>query len=224
MIKNQIFLLQWVLAVIISVILWVVSVDENHFEVKYDLPLTPPSVSADYIVLSDHSNDSVRITFTGRGIGVLRDQITRNPESIQISIAMNDQNQIFPLRIVKEITESDIEYSGNMFSSLEPVTFSPGSIEFTMDRNTVRNLPVGITSSSQIPERYYWQEVSHSTVEIKGAESVVSQMDSCYTVPVTPGSEERSAAIVKPEGVVYIFPSSVSAELVPPVQVICRLE
>ena len=224
MIRNRTFLLQWVLAVIISAVLWVVSVNQNRFEVKYDLLLTPPSVSADYIVLSDHSHDSVRITFTGRGIGVLRDQITRNPESIQISIAMNDQNQLFPLRIEKEITGSDIEYSGNMFSSLEPIAFNPDRIEFTIDRNTVRNLPVGITSSSQIPERYYWQEVSHSTVEIKGAESVVIQMESCYTVPVAPGSEEHSVAIVKPEGVVYIIPSSVSAELVPPVQVICKLE
>ncbi|MCK4806945.1 MAG: hypothetical protein KAT09_04830, partial [Candidatus Aegiribacteria sp.] len=74
-----------------------------------------------------------------------------------------------------------------------------------------------------IPERYYWSISSNSTVEVKGAESIVSQLDSCYTVPVNPGMDNVHAAIVKPEGVVYISPSSVSAELVSPVEVIIQL-
>lgn len=208
----------------VSMMLWVISMDENLFEINDTLPLSPPSVSPNLIVLSGLCCDSVHVAFTGRGIGVLRDQLMRNPESVQVNIAISNQNQVFPVRISKELTGNNIMFSGDRYSSLSAVEFTPGSIEFTIDRNIVRNLPVAITSAAGIPERYYWSVSSNSTVEVEGAESIISQLDSCYTVPIEPGMDDISTAIVKPEGVAYISPSSVTAGLVPPVEVVIRIE
>lgn len=224
MIRSQASLWQWILALIASVMLWIFSMDENLFEINETLALSPAIVSPDFIVLSNLNQDSIHVTFTGKGIGVLRDQIMRRPEYVQISVQINDQNQIFPLKISRELTENNIIFHGDGFSSLSAVEFGPGSIEFTIDRNTIRDLPVAITSSAGIPERYYWSESSASTVEVKGAESIISQLDSCYTVAIQPGMDNVQAAIVIPEGVAYISPSSVSVGLIPPVQVITPIE
>ena len=193
--------------------------EDNLFEVNRTLPVEPPSVSSDFIVLSSISGDSIQITFTGKGYGVLRDQILRIPESVQINVTLSNQSQDFPVSILTELSGSDIVFNGDRYSSLFATAFHPGSIEYTIDRNIVRNLPVAITSSTGIPERYYWSVTSNPTVEVKGAESIVSQLDSCYTVPVAPDLDNL-AGIVKPEGVVYISPSYVSVNLVPPVEVI----
>ena len=221
---NRTHLWQWILALIVSLMLWLVSMKENLFEINSTLPLLPPSVSSDFIVLSGLGSDSVRITFTGKGYGVLRDQILRIPESVQINVAMNDQNQDFPATITRELSGSNIVYNGEEYSALAAAAFRPASIEFTIDRNIVRNLPVALVSSTDIPNRYYWSVTSNSTVEVKGAESIVSQLDSCYTVQIDPGMAFVRTTIVKPEDVVYINPSYISAELVPPVEVIKQLD
>lgn len=221
---NRTHLWQWIVALIVSLVLWVYSMDDNLFEINDTLPLEPPSVSPDFIVLNGLSSDSVHVTFTGNGYGVLRDQILRIPESVQVSVNMDDQNQDFPVTVSRELTVSNIVFNGEEYSTLSAIAFRPASIEFIVDRNIVRNLPVAITSSSDIPERYYWSVTSDPTVEVAGAESIVSQLDSCHTVQIDPGMENLRAGIVKPEGVVYISPSYISAELVPPVEVIRPLE
>lgn len=220
---NKQVLWQWILAFIASLTLWVFSMDETHFEINDTLPLSPPAMPSDLIVLSGPDRDSVRVTFTGKGIGVLREQIMRNPESVQVNVNLSDQNQVFPVRVSRELTENNILFSGDPYSTLSVVEFSPRSFEFTIDRNTVRHLPVAITSSIDIPERYYWSLSSNSAVVVEGAASIVSRLDSCYTLPVDPGMNDIRTTIVKPEGVVYINPSSISAELLPPVEVITRL-
>jgi len=224
MIRNQASLWQWILAAILSIFLWVISIDENHFEIKYTLPLATPSISSDFMVLDKISHDSVEVTFAGQGISVLRDQVISRPESIHVNIAISDQSQVFPQRIIKEFTKDNILFNGDRYSNLEATVFNPGTIELVVDRVAFRNLPVGIESSGSIPARYYWREVSRSEVEVSGAESVVSHLDSCYTSLVEPDAETTLAAIVKPEGVVYISPDSVYADLVPPVQVVTRIE
>ncbi len=198
--------------------------DENRFEINYSLPLLPPSIAPDFIVLNKISYDSIEVTFTGKGSGVLRDQLIRHPNAIQVNIALGDQNQDFPILITRELTGNNIVFREGRYSSLEATTFTPGNIELIIDRNIIRNLPVGIVSSAGIPERYYWQVTSDSKVEVTGAESIVSRLDSCYTIPVAPGTEDEHVTIVKPEGVVYIIPNSVSAELTQPVPVITELD
>jgi hypothetical protein len=197
---------------------------ENHFEINYSLPLSPPYISSDFIVLNEISLDSIEVTFTGKGSGVLRDQLIRHPEAVQVNIALSDQNQDFPICITRELTGNNIVFMEGRYSSLEATAFSPGRIELTIDRNIIRNLPVGIVSSEEAPERYYWQVTSDSKVEVTGAESIVSQLDSCYTIPIIPGTEDEHVTIVKPDGVVYIIPSSVSAELVSPVPIIAEFD
>lgn len=224
MIRNQTSLWQWIMAVIVSIALWVFSMAENHFEINCNLPLSPHSISPNFIVLNEISYDSIKVTFTGRGSGVLHDQLKRHPEAIQVNITLSDQNQDFPLRITRELSGNNIVFREGRYSSLEATAFSPGNIELIIDRNIIRNLPVKLVSTEAIPERYYWQITSNSRVEVSGAESIVSRLDNCHTIPVAPNTEDEHVTIVKPDGVVYIIPSSVSAELVPPVPVITEFE
>jgi hypothetical protein len=223
-IRNRSSLLQWILAFMLSIMLWILSLSDKPFKITATLPLSEPVISQEYIVMDDLSRDSIQVTFTGNGIGVLRDQIFHDLEAVQVNVSIIDLSQTFPLTISREFTENSVVFRENRFSTLSDVEFNPASIEFTIDRKTVRDLPVSITSTSFIPERFYWSETSVSTVEVNGAESIVNRLDSCYTVPVSPGSENPLAVIVKPDGVAYISPSSISAELVPPVQVITSLD
>lgn len=224
MIRNRTGLWQWILAGIVSITLWILSMQENYFEINFSLPLSPPSISSDFIVLNMNNTDSVDVTFMGEGGGVLRDQLMRHPESIQLDITFSNQNRNFPIHISRELTGTDIKFREERYSSLEATAFNPRSIELTIDRNIARELPVAAISSEDIPERYYWQFTSYPSVKVTGAESVVSQMDSCYTMPVTPDMESEQTAIVKPDGVVYIIPDYVTADLIPPVQVITKLD
>ncbi|MFO8183257.1 MAG: YbbR-like domain-containing protein [Candidatus Aegiribacteria sp.] len=216
-------LLQWSLAVVVSLILWGVSIEDKPFEVNRRLPVSPPTVPSDYMVLGGFDEDSVEVSFIGRGTEVLIDQLFREPVSLRVSITPEEQAGSYPVSVSRRFSQGDIEFRDDPYAQLSSASFSPGSVTFTIDRTVVRNLPVSVRSASEIPERYFWSISSHETVEIRGAQSIVDRLDSLYTVPVEPRSTAVSAPIVKPEGVIYISPSSVTAELVPPAQVISQL-
>lgn len=216
-------LLQWSLAVVVSLILWGVSIDDRSFEVTRRLPVSPPTVPSDYMVLGGFDGDSVKVSFIGRGTEVLIDQLFREPVSLRVSITPEEQAGTYPLSVSRTFSQGDIVFRNDPYDQLSSASFNPGSVTFTIDRTVVRNLPVSIRSASEVPERYFWSVSSHGTVEIKGAQSVVDRLDSLYTVPVEPRSTVVSAPIVKPEGVIYISPSSVTAELVVPARVISKL-
>ncbi|MBD3277451.1 MAG: hypothetical protein GF388_04040 [Candidatus Aegiribacteria sp.] len=221
--KHRVSLLQWTLAVIVSLMLWVLSMSKIEFEITDRLPVARPAVPSDYIVLDGFQTDSVRVTFRGSGIGVLTDQIMRDPLSVKVSVPVEETNQDFPVRISRDYSEEDIVFRGQDYSSLSTGSFSPPSISLTIDRSVVREIPVNVVASGEIPQRYYWSSTSPARVEVKGAESVIAGMDSCLTDAVEPNSRNSMTAIVKHEGVVYISPSSVSAELVQPVEVVMPL-
>jgi len=216
--------MQWALAVFLSVMLWVVSIEERTFEVVQELPVTRPSVPPDFMVLGGIDGDSVRVTFNGSGVEVLLDQVLRRPRAVSPDLSLDDQSGDYPLSVFRELEGSDIVFSGQPYSSLNSSSFTPGRISYIIDRTVSRDLPVAVRSSSQLPGRYYWEVTSHRTVEVSGAESVVGRLDSLYTVPLEPDSGMVEATIVKPEGVIYISPSSILAELVSPVQVISQLQ
>lgn len=221
--KHRVSLLQWTLAVIVSLMLWVLSMSEIEFEITNRLPVARPAVPSDYIVLDGFQTDSVTVTFKGSGIGVLTDQIMRIPRSVKVSVPVEETTQDFPLRISRDYSEEDIIFRGKRYSSLSPGSFTPSSISLTIDRSVVREIPVNVVSSGEIPQRYYWSGTSPARVEIRGAESVITGMDSCFTEAVDPDTRNSITAIVKHDGVVYISPSSVSAELVSPVEVVTPL-
>lgn len=222
--KHRVSLLQWTLAVIVSLMLWVLSMSEIEFEITDRLPVARPAVPSNYIVLDGFQTDSVTVTFKGSGIGVLTDQILRIPRSVKVSVPVEETTQDFPVRLSREYTEEDIVFRGQGYASLSAGSFNPSSISLTIDRSVVREVPVNVLSSGDIPQRYYWSRTTPPSVEIKGAESVIAGMDSCFTEAVEPNTRNSMTAIVKHDGVVYISPSSVSAELVPPVEVVSTLQ
>lgn len=218
------FLWQWILAVIVSVALWVVSMSDKPFEVTEKLPVTIPELPADFILLSGNRQDSVLITFTGQGIGVLRDQIFRRPEMIRLDLPILDHEQVYPMIRFLELVEGDVQFNGNRYSNLSAISFIPHTITVTIDRRISRNLPVTVTSTGSVPARYFLSMISNYHVQVTGAESVVTLLDSCDTAPIRPDSGYSRTAIERPDGVMSIIPSSVTAELIPPVRVIAQAE
>lgn len=215
---------QWALAVFLSVFLWGVSIEERSFTVKRELPVSGPSLPAGFMVLDRWEGvDSVTVSFKGNGIEVLLDQLTGNPEAVRLSISIIDQAGDFPFSVSREFTAQDVVYSGGPFSRLVPESFSPSSVMLTVDRTMSRNLPVAVRTASDIPERYYWRVAQVEEVEVRGAVSVLEHLDSLSTQPVYPDSGRTVASIVRPEGIVYMSPSSITLELVPPVEVVAKI-
>lgn len=216
-------LIHWSVAVAVSLILWGFSLGSIRFSVTMRLPVTDPALTSDFIVLDRLGVDTVGVTFTGEGFNVLIDQILREPEAVSTSISVHDLQGPYPERVSLDLEEDDIVFSGDGYSSLGVSSFSPRSFTLLIDRTAARDLPVALRSSSEIPARYHWSAVSHETVEVRGAESVIMRMDSCRTGPIDPGEDTVQTPLERMEGITYITPSSVSAGLRAPAAVIGRL-
>ena len=218
--KGKTYIWQWVLAVVISITLWIISMSDKQFEINERLPVPAPVLSDDFIEIDYERQDSVSVTFTGKGIGVLRDQILRKPEMLHINVPMPDQEQTYPYSRSLELTENNVRFSGDRYSSLSAISFNPPAITVTIDHRTTRYLPVRINAAGSVPERYLWPVLSNTIVQVTGARSVVNQLDSCYTGQVGSGGERIETVIEKPDGINNINPSSVIAGLIYPVPVI----
>lgn len=223
-IKGKTYIWQWVLAVVISVTLWIISMSDKQFEIIERLPVPAPVLPDDFIVIDYEGQDSVSVTFAGRGIGVLRDQILRKPEMLRINVSLPDQEQIFPYSRSLELTENNIRFSGNRYSSLSAISFSPQAITVTIDHRITRYLPVRINAAGPVPERYLWPVLSNTIVQVTGARSIVNQLDSCYTGLIGSGGERIETVIEEPDGINNINPSSVIAGLIYPVPVIEQMQ
>ncbi|MCK4506796.1 MAG: hypothetical protein KAW14_14360, partial [Candidatus Aegiribacteria sp.] len=162
---------------------------DKQFEINKILPVPAPELSDDYIVIDYERQDSVSVIFAGKGIGVLRDQILRKPEMLHINISLPNQEQTYPYSRSLELTENNVRFSGNRYSSLSAISFSPPSITVTIDHRITRYLPVKINSAGSVPERYLWPVLSNTIVQVTGARSIVNQLDSCYTGQVESGGE-----------------------------------
>ena len=224
LIKGKTSIWQWVLAVAISVTLWIISMSDKQFEIHERLPVPAPVLSNGFIVIDYERQDSVSVTFTGKGIGVLRDQILRKPEMLHISVSLPNQEQTFPYSRSLELTENDVQFSGDRYSSLSAILFNPPAITITIDHRITRYLPVRINTAGSVPERYLWPVLSNTIVQVTGARSIVNQLDSCYTGQMDSGGERTETVIEKPDGINNINPSSVIAELICPVPVIQQMQ
>ncbi len=222
--KGKTYIWQWVLAVVISVALWIISMSDKQFEINEKLSVLSPALSDDFIVIGYERQDSVSVTFAGKGIGVLRDQILRKPEMLHLNVPLPNQEETFPYSRSLELTENNVQFSGDRYSSLSAISFSPPVITVTIDHRITRDLPVRISAAGSVPERYLWPFLSNTIVQVTGARSIVNQLDSCYTGQVGSGSQRAETVIEKPDGINNINPSSVIAGLIYPVPLIERMQ
>ncbi len=224
LLKGKSYLWQWVLAVVISITLWIISMSDKQFEINEKLPVPAPLLSDDFIVIDYERQDSVSVIFTGNGIGVLRDQILRKPEMLRIDVSPPNQEQTYPYSRSLELMENNVQFSGDRYSTLSAVTFNPPAITVTIDHRITRDLPVRINAAGSVPERYLWSVLSNTIVQVTGARSIVNQLDSCYTYHVGSGGGSKETVIEIPDGIININPSSVIAGLICPVPVIAQIQ
>ena|GEM_PF-503622 len=212
-------LVQWSIAVIVSVILWVAAISTRSFNFTEMLALLPPELPETYIVIDGPVSDSISVTFSGEGIGVLLDQVFTSPTSVQWGWPQVLTGENYPETIHYEFTSRDISYSRGS-SNVGMISFLPQSVTLTVDRQFSRTLPVRAVAIGNIPSRYYWTELSDDSVEVVGAASVLSGMDSCLSVPVHPGTRFPGTGFTLPEGIASVYPASVTVRLLAPVPVI----
>ena len=224
LIKGKTYVWQWVLAIVISITLWIISMSDKQFEIIEKLPIPAPLLSDDFIVIDYDRQDSVSVTFTGKGIGVLRDQILRKPEMLRIDVSLPNQEQTYPYTRSLELLENNVQFGGDRYSSLSAVTFNPPAITVTIDHRITRNIPVRIKSAGTVPERYLWSVLSNTIVQVTGALSIVNQLDSCYTDHIGSGDGSEEIVIEIPDGIIHINPSSVIAGLICPVPVVTKMQ
>lgn len=213
-------LIQWSLALVVSLVLWVAAMGGRNFTFTLQLAVVAPDVPAEYIVLEGPVSDSVRVTFSGEGIGGLRDQITNTPTALAWSWSQTAAGESYPHRVEHEFTSRDIRYSGGGYSDIGIVSFSPQSVTVTLDRQLTRTLPVRATATGELPARYYWAELSDDSVEVVGAATVLSEMDNCLTVPVQPETRSTGTGFTLPDGLASVHPASITVRLIPPVPVV----
>jgi len=216
-------LLQWSLALTISLMLWIAAVGSRTFSVEYSLPVLPPELPAGLTVLLDAGTDSIKVSFSGNGIGVLWDQMTRTPSSVRLTYVPPPITSDLPYTVSLSLAQEDVVFEGRAYGRLGASTFDPGVIPLTIDREATRRIPVKVMSAGELPERYYWQRSSCDSVTVTGAASVVLDMDSCRTVEVQPDLGNQTAAILRSPGVAYYEPSAASVALIAPIPVVTSL-
>jgi hypothetical protein len=215
--------LQWSLALTISLMLWIAAAGNRTFTVEHSLPVLLPELPAGLTVLLDAGTDSISVSFSGRGIGVLWDQVTRTPSSVRLTYVPPPIASDLPYTVNLSLAQEDVVFDGRAYGRLGATTFNPGVVPLTIDREATRRIPVKVMSAGELPERYYWQRSSSDSVTVTGAASVVLDMDSCRTVGIQPDLGDQTAAILRSPRVAYYEPSAASVALIAPIPVVTFL-
>jgi hypothetical protein len=213
-------LVQWSLALAISLMLWIAAMEDRTFSVVHRLPVLPPDLPAGLTVLFDGGTDSIQVSFSGKGIGVLWDQMTGAPVSVRLTYIPPALAAELPYTVSRSLAQEDIVFQDRTWGRLGVSTFNPGVIPLTIDREATRRVPVKVMSAGELPQRYYWQRSSSDSVTVAGAASVVLLLDSCRTVEIQPDLGDQTAAILRSPGVTYCEPAAASVALVAPVPVV----
>jgi len=214
--------LPWVFSLVLSLVLWIVAIQDRTFTITSRLPVDPPALPQDLILVGDIEAESVTVDFSGTGAQVLWDQVFRNPSSVRPGEINPDNTAGYPQSFNYSFSEIDIVYMGTRPGALAPELFNPAGMKMQIDRNATRAIPVSVPLEGDIPGRFMWPILSTYSVNITGAASVVTMMDSVYTEPVMPGEEAARVGIVLPQGISGSAPQMISASFVPPVPVVFR--
>jgi len=216
--------LQWTLAVFLSILLWIVAIDNRKFKVNARLPVDITVTSPSLIVLNDPVADSVDVIFEGFGTNVLLDQISGYPVSVAVKLNVDERESDLPVTVSEALSERNVVFRGKPFRELKPSAFSPSIMVATVDRRIGRTIPFSVRTAFGVPGRYYWVESPVENIEIEGAASVVEELDSIPTEPIPHDSGTVTVSLVPPRGVLEIVPGRLSIRLIPPVPVVHRLE
>jgi hypothetical protein len=207
---------------VLSLVLWIVAIQDRTFTITSRLPVDPPSFPQGLMLVRDIEAESVTVDFSGTGAQVLWDQVFRNPSSIRPGEINPDNTAGYPQNFNYSFSETDIVYRGTRPGALAPELFNPAGMKLEIDRKTTRAIPVSVPLEGNIPGRFMWPILSTRSVNITGAASIVMMMDSVFTEPVMPGEEATRVGIVLPQGISGSTPQMISASFVPPVPVVFK--
>lgn len=212
--------LPWVFSVVLALILWITAITDRSFTVSMILPVTPPALPGELMLMSDLSAESVRVDFRGTGAQVMIDQFFRLPSVISLGELDTGTGGDFPQTISYQLTGTNVSFNGPRSLVLSAEVFSPATVLLLVDRKMNRSVPVNVPSEGDIPGRFMWPVFSRYSVDVTGAATVIIAMDSIGTDPVLPGEEPVRVAIVPPQGVSGSNPRTISASYIAPVPVV----
>jgi hypothetical protein len=212
--------LPWVFSAVLALILWVTAIQDRFFTVSMVLPVSPPDIPSGYMITSDISAESVTVEFAGNGVQVILDQVFRRPAALDLGDFDPGSTDEFPRAVRYQFSGGNVSYPGPVPVALEAQSFVPQSITLLVDRKMVRSMPVSVPASGGIPARFMWPSLSRTSVDVTGAATVVTGLDSIATEPVLPGEGQARVSVLLPRGVSGANPRTVSASYTAPVPVV----
>jgi hypothetical protein len=212
--------LPWVFSAVLALILWITAIQDRSFTVSMTLPVTPPALPGELMLMGDLSADSVRVDFRGIGALVMIDQVFRRPSVISLGEFDPGTGGDFPRTISYQLTGSNVSFNGPRSLALAAEVFTPVTVSLLVDRKMRRSIPLNVPSEGEIPGRFMWPVFSTRSVDINGAATVIIAMDSIQTDPIRPGEDPVRVALVPPQGVSGISPRTISASYITPVPVV----
>lgn len=213
-----------VISITIAVILWIIAISDHKFTISMKLPVVYPELmDANFLILNEVSTESVTVSFTGSGAGVLIEQYFRHPVAVTLMELTPSSGNMFPQHLTHRFQDMDIIYSGKPFYVLQSSAFNPATIDFRIDMHSSRKIPVKVLAQGSIPERYFFQSLDTDSITLFGAASVLQIMDSVSTSSVVPGDESFRVSLLLESGITGSQPENVTAALIVP-KTLVRLE
>ncbi|MBN1433574.1 hypothetical protein JW921_02370 [Candidatus Fermentibacterales bacterium] len=209
------------LALLISVGLWIIAIGDREFVVEMRLPVRYAQPSPDLVFLEQPDPvDTVTVEFKGRGPAVLLDQYLRAPEAIEWRGELSSVRGRYPSSMEHAFEHSDLRFENGGLRALGATSFSPSIITRSVDRRSSRTVAVRALASGPIPGRFFWTHLSSDYVILHGAASVLDTIRFIETAPVAPAQPPIAVELRKPSGITGISLPEVEAQLVPPVSLV----
>jgi YbbR domain-containing protein len=167
-----------ILALVVSVLLWFYVSEQQQFEERFSVPLRLENIPEDLTLLGEVPTE-VEVLVRGQG-RFLRHRVRGLVLAVDLSGAAEG-------RYIRRLTPADVTVP--LEEDVEVLEIiAPGLLKAEIDRVTVRSVPVVPTTES-VPARGYARVgspvVNPEQVMIRGAESIVSSVNSLRTEPIS---------------------------------------
>lgn len=184
------------LSLTVALIVWSLSIRTVDFRVN--TPLRVTYLTDDDGVILGQPPESVLVGFQGDGLTMLGFQLFGGGRRLDVTVDIRGKTPD-SVPETQRITLNDTSV-GQVPMGIVTTDFEPSLLEFSLDRITVRTLPVSIRTDS-VPSRYMIVVSDEPGVRVRGPVSVLNTMDSLSAGPVSILSDrEQYAPLQLPDG------------------------
>ncbi|MGM0507446.1 MAG: CdaR family protein, partial [Bacteroidota bacterium] len=175
------------LSLILAFCLWFIVNLSRDFSISIDIPIDVEHLSEEMALVQDPPRH-VQVGLTGEGWNLI--SIYRNPPTLTVESTEQDVNLF-------EVVQQQL----SVLSEVNVTQVRPARVQLELEEKSSREVVVVPNLKIQLRDRFrLLQEpvVTPESVRIRGAESVVSEVDTLYTASVSLQDVNRSGEIRLP--------------------------